>query len=451
VKLLLSVLGLAVITLSAAATEPSLTIDESVYKADETIAVTFAVPAGIADAAWVGIIPSSIPHGDESENDNHDITYQYLSGRTSGTLSFEAPPKPGAWDLRLHDGQGAEVAFVPFEVMTPSYSDAKMTIPDTIVTPGASIPLQFKAPDGLARTAWIGLIPSSVPHGDEEVNDAHDIAYQYLERTSGTLTFAAPEIGGAYDFRMHSADKMGIEVASVSFRVQEPSLAGAVMKIAKSTYIPGEAMSITYEAPEGLSPRAWIGIVPAAIPHGSEAENDAHNLGWHYMDGETQGVLDFRAPVDPGDYTFRMHNRDDDGEEIASLPFSVKAIVGAEDLHAQLESRGRVAVYGIRFETGSAKINAESAAALEQIALLLESDPALRLRIEGHTDSVGDEAYNLDLSNRRAASVKAHLVEVHGVIGSRLTTVGFGETKPVGDNETPAGRAQNRRVELARP
>jgi OOP family OmpA-OmpF porin len=74
----------------------------------------------------------------------------------------------------------------------------------------------------------------------------------------------------------------------------------------------------------------------------------------------------------------------------------------------------------------------------------------LRLSIEGHTDNVGDDAYNLQLSERRAAAVKAYLVGSLGVSGARLEVAGLGETRPVADNGTAEGQQQNRRVDLVK-
>ena len=78
---------------------------------------------------------------------------------------------------------------------------------------------------------------------------------------------------------------------------------------------------------------------------------------------------------------------------------------------------------------------------------MLADYPDLRLEIQGHTDDVGDDAKNLDLSQRRAESVKAYLV-AQGIDEGRLEAKGFGETVPIADNKTKAGRAENRRVEF---
>lgn len=86
-------------------------------------------------------------------------------------------------------------------------------------TPGEVIQVRFTAPSDWAKDAWIGIIPSNIPHGDERQNDNHDISYQYLnKRTSGILTFTAPAVG-YWDFRLHDTDNKGKEFASVSFRV----------------------------------------------------------------------------------------------------------------------------------------------------------------------------------------------------------------------------------------
>jgi OOP family OmpA-OmpF porin len=81
---------------------------------------------------------------------------------------------------------------------------------------------------------------------------------------------------------------------------------------------------------------------------------------------------------------------------------------------------------------------------------MLQQQAGLRLRIEGHTDNVGKAAYNLELSKRRAESVKTYLVSKFQLDASRLTTEGFGDTRPIAKNDTDQGRAQNRRVELVK-
>ncbi len=120
------------------------------------------------------------------------------------------------------------------------------------------------------------------------------------------------------------------------------------------------------------------------------------------------------------------------------------------DFSKVLMSSGRYVTRGILFDTDSDRIKPESAPVVKMIAKGLEADPALKLLIEGHTDSTGDAGHNLDLSKRRAEALKTVLVAQFNIDPSRLATAGLGATKPVDTNDTPQGRAQNRRVELVK-
>jgi outer membrane protein OmpA-like peptidoglycan-associated protein len=101
----------------------------------------------------------------------------------------------------------------------------------------------------------------------------------------------------------------------------------------------------------------------------------------------------------------------------------------------------------VLFDFDSAAIRLDAERALTDVAAVLAGYPNRPARIEGHTDSIASEAYNLDLSKRRAESVRAWLV-AHGADAKRLTTAGLGESRPVADNATAAGRQKNRRVEI---
>jgi OOP family OmpA-OmpF porin len=122
----------------------------------------------------------------------------------------------------------------------------------------------------------------------------------------------------------------------------------------------------------------------------------------------------------------------------------------AESLARELAAGGPVAIRSILFDTGKATIQASSAEVLGVIAEMLRTNPEMKLEISGHTDNVGQAAANLELSRARAAAVKNYLVSKGGIVGARLTTAGFGATKPVADNTTDEGRAANRRVELVK-
>jgi len=135
-------------------------------------------------------------------------------------------------------------------------------------------------------------------------------------------------------------------------------------------------------------------------------------------------------------------------EENASLvAASIKAAkqaFGKSKAHCQPEV---IALSGVYFETNSAKLSPASATILNHAVAVLKKRSSISVEVAAHTDSRGQDAYNLALSERRAKSVMDYLT-AHGVAGARLTSHGYGETQAVADNATAAGRAKNRRVEL---
>jgi outer membrane protein OmpA-like peptidoglycan-associated protein len=120
------------------------------------------------------------------------------------------------------------------------------------------------------------------------------------------------------------------------------------------------------------------------------------------------------------------------------------------EIKQSLKQTGRAEVYGIYFEFAKATIREESEPVLKEIANVTTQNPSWKLSIGGHTDNIGGDAYNLGLSNNRAAAVKQALVERYHIAADRLTTSGYGASRPKETNETLEGRARNRRVELIR-
>ena len=128
---------------------------------------------------------------------------------------------------------------------------------------------------------------------------------------------------------------------------------------------------------------------------------------------------------------------------------NIRIAKGLPDTRHKLITEGKFSTTGILFEKGSARIEDQSMGLLKQLAEVLKSE-TVRIKIIGHTDSDGNDASNLELSKKRTAAVKASLVEDFGIEADRIDTDGKGESEPVGDNNTTAGRAQNRRVEFIR-
>jgi outer membrane protein OmpA-like peptidoglycan-associated protein len=122
--------------------------------------------------------------------------------------------------------------------------------------------------------------------------------------------------------------------------------------------------------------------------------------------------------------------------------------VDANAMAREIAATGRVALYGIYFDSGKADVKPESQSALLEIAKLMKQDSALKLLVVGHTDTDGAFDYNIDLSRRRAQSVVQALVSSHSIETARLKAWGVGYVSPVASNRGQDGRAKNRRVEL---
>lgn len=133
---------------------------------------------------------------------------------------------------------------------------------------------------------------------------------------------------------------------------------------------------------------------------------------------------------------------------VAKQAMHQEVTLNAAAMASDIGSAGRVAVYGIHFDTGSAELKADSEPALAEIAKLLERNPTLKVYVVGHTDMTASLATNVHLSQERAESVVKALVAKYGIVAGRLVAFGAGPYAPVATNRTEEGRAKNRRVEL---
>ncbi len=135
-------------------------------------------------------------------------------------------------------------------------------------------------------------------------------------------------------------------------------------------------------------------------------------------------------------------------EDGAALVSNIRVAVGAPDMRSKLITEGRLVTRGILFDVNSDKIKPESYGTLKEIAKVLSDNADVKVRIIGHTDSDGSDESNLDLSKRRAASIKNSLASEFGIDAARMETDGKGESEPAADNNTAEGKANNRRVEF---
>ncbi len=169
----------------------------------------------------------------------------------------------------------------------------------------------------------------------------------------------------------------------------------------------------------------------------------------HSMSDPSTG--EFLVPITTGrDYALNVSRT---GYLFYSGHFSLSGFAHQTDPYLKdipldpIQEGEKTVLRNIFFEFDSYELKPESKVELDKLAGFLTDNPAIRIRINGHTDNIGQPQYNMDLSERRTESVAAYLVEA-GIAGSRIEYAGFGETMPVVSNETEDGRAENRRTEF---
>lgn len=135
--------------------------------------------------------------------------------------------------------------------------------------------------------------------------------------------------------------------------------------------------------------------------------------------------------------------------EMTSAIKNVRIAEGGKKLYDRIVADGKFVTRGITFDVSKATLKPESMGAINEIAAMMKEHQDLKFSIEGHTDSDGEEASNLSLSEKRANAVKEALTSL-GIDGSRLEAKGMGESVPVSDNSSPEGKANNRRVEFVK-
>ena len=191
-----------------------------------------------------------------------------------------------------------------------------LSLDRTVVVPGDYITVHFRGAQGLSPNAWIGIIPSHVPHGDEPTNDRNDISYQPLRgQAAGSLTFRAPDRPGYYDFRMNDSDNQGREIAFISFTVEDTGGTGPSPYPPPTNYPPPpstyppppttwppQPVPLPNPEPGPWDPEAdqWLGrwemrSIYANAPHGRQRE-----WSWHFT-VVRQGNRRFRINVHTGD------------------------------------------------------------------------------------------------------------------------------------------------------
>lgn len=256
----------------------------------------------------------------------------------------------------------------------------------------------------------------------------------------------------------------------------------------KSQPVEGQVSYYTYLAPEGRTPaelfrnykqefqrlgigilyekgagqRGWFGPAFDKIAADTDlsqilayGEADERIMVGKSKDANPSYYVVFATAYQDGVIPERLQARVTKGRALAQLVVVTPdvlekkmAFVNSDDMQQSLQGTGKIALYGLYFDTDKDVVKPESQPTLAEIAKLFNGAPTLRLHVVGHTDNNGKPDYNLDLSRRRAANVVKELTAKYGVAASRLDAFGCGLYSPVASNQAEDGRAKNRRVEL---
>jgi len=201
----------------------------------------------------------------------------------------------------------------------------------------------------------------------------------------------------------------------------------------------GSSRAVMYEC--------WTGTTPASIVEKAEAGLKAAGFDIPYRFSDAEASL--TAHKDDLWVTVEAASRFYTLTEINAVGPDFESAIDADSMAEMLERYGHVPVNGVEFVAGKAELVASSSTILEEVATLLKDHPTWHLRVEGHTDNVGSKTSNLNLSFFRASAVVTWLA-ANGIKRARLDPKGLGDTRPVGDNATEAGRSRNRRIELVK-
>lgn len=221
------------------------------------------------------------------------------------------------------------------------------------------------------------------------------------------------------------------------------------MLFLKSGGSDNKALTLGYR----VSTNNFANALSETYPEGTDKDfkNNWHHVALAYKNGQIKIYEDqYRVLVIP-QCSFKPQSvlLGGIGSDKSPLIFTNVRIAagGGMNMLNKIVTDGKFVTHAITFDVNKTAIKPESMGFLNSLVKFLNENKAIKLEIDGHTDSDGDDASNLKLSQARAESVRAQLVAM-GIEAARLTTKGFGETKPISDNATPEGKANNRRVEF---
>lgn len=415
----------------------SLTPAKSNYIIGAEISINFNTSVPLNPGSWVGLYKAAASHA----TSNGYLGYKYINEVKSITNTFNAPNEPGEYEFRIFDSKPEkEVASIPFIVVGIDPREINLKITSSEITLGNSFDVKIETELELSQTAWVGIYKSTA-----ETNTSKGyLSYRYLkEKKKNNLQMKAPMEIGNFELRLYNSDP-GVLIKQEPFHIGELNLPGISFQLDKKSYEPDEDMEIVYVGHEDLTNHSWFGLYLAD----DDTREVKGYLDYRYLQPKTGGKLYFKTPSQKGEYEVRLFYSNTGPMLLEPLPFSVSSSLDKSYLENQIETKGKVILYGIYFDRDKAIVKPESFTLIEQISKLILSDSNLKIRIEGHTDGDGSEDYNQTLSENRAKAIYDLLISKYLVPSSQLETIGYGESRPIGDNETSEGKAKNRRVEL---
>jgi len=410
---------------------------KSNYQIGEEISVNFSTSTPLKSGSWVGLYAKSTSR----TSSKGYLAYKYIHNAKNISNTFNVPNKPGEYEFRVFNVKPEKlVASIPCKVVGIDPREINIMITSPEITLGNNFDIKIETELELNGTAWIGIYKSTTSTNTSKGY----LSYKYLKAMKGNiLEMKAPLEIGNFELRLYNSEP-GILIKQESFHIGDLNLPGLSFTLDKKAYDPEEVMEITYVGHKDLTDQSWVGLYLAD----DKTRQVEGYFDYRYLKPKTGGKLYFRAPSQKGNYAVKMFYSNMGPMLLDPLPFSVSSSLDKTYLENQIETTGKVILYGIYFDRDKAIVKSESLPLIEQISKLILSDVTLKIRIVGHTDGDGNEEYNQTLSEKRAKAISDLLVTKYLVPSSQLETIGYGESRPIGDNETPEGKAKNRRVEL---
>ena len=391
----------------------------------------------LTSGAWLGIFPANSPQS----NTKGYLDYKYVSLKNKTTILLDLPGQAGAYELRLIDAKPERlVTAYSIQLKDIDARDVDLILPEKEIKPNHPMTVQIKSDLTFNPKAWAGIFESDA----DPSSAAGYLTYEYFYEKN-EVTVNAPSTPGQYELRFYTADP-GKLLKQIPFYVGPLDLPGLNIVLNKTDYLPEEHLIVDYTGHDELITQSWIGLFPTE----TDQDEVQSYLNYHYLADKLKGQVTFRAPAVKGAYKISMVYANQGPIIFEGPVFNVTSSLDKTYLEDKMEANGEVVLYGIYFDTDKSEVKTKSLPLIQQIADMLSANPDMNIMIEGHTDAQGDEAYNQKLSERRAEAIRSILVSKHNIPSAQLQTIGQSESKPVGDNATPSGRALNRRVVLVR-